>query len=102
LICKNANPYDSTICSQCGRPLDLKSAIEKEEKSANHIHQKKIADLELRINSFENEKSALKKEVDSKIKEQSEVFEIMLDMFGMKDEFYQKKMQVFSQVKDLL
>ncbi len=102
LICKNANPYDSTICSQCGRPLDLKSAIEQEEKSANHIHQKKIADLESRINSFENEKYAIKKEVDSKIKDQSQVFEFMLDMFGMKDEFYQKKMQVFSHVKDLL
>jgi len=32
LICKNANPYDSTICSQCGKPLDLAIAIEQEQK----------------------------------------------------------------------
>jgi len=101
-ICETSNTAESTACSKCGRPLDLKSAIEKEEKSANQINEKKMVELELRINSFENEKSALKKELNSKINEQSEVFEIMLDLFGMRDEFYQKRRQIISHMNDLL
>ncbi|MDH3765870.1 MAG: site-specific integrase [Nitrosopumilus sp.] len=31
-ICELANSYDSTICSKCGKPLDLKTALAREEK----------------------------------------------------------------------
>ena len=34
-ICKTSNSYDSDICDQCGRPLDMKKALEMEEK-VNH------------------------------------------------------------------
>jgi len=36
-VCKNANPYDSTICSQCGKPLDLETALLEEEKSQSEL-----------------------------------------------------------------
>ena len=31
-ICEMANSFDSKICSKCGKPLDLKTALEYEEK----------------------------------------------------------------------
>jgi len=31
-VCEMPNSFDSKICSKCGKPLDLKSAIEKEEE----------------------------------------------------------------------
>lgn len=35
-ICKNPNAWDSKLCTQCGKPLDLEAALDAEEK-----HQKK-------------------------------------------------------------
>ncbi|MCA9827088.1 MAG: tyrosine-type recombinase/integrase, partial [Nitrosopumilus sp.] len=35
-ICKTSNAYDSEICDQCGKPLDLKKALELEEKANQH------------------------------------------------------------------
>ena len=45
-ICELPNSYDSKICSKCGKPLDLKTVLENEEKN-------------------EIEKKNLKKEIDS-------------------------------------
>ena len=30
-VCEFLNPHDSTSCSQCGKPLDMKTAIEQDE-----------------------------------------------------------------------
>jgi len=43
-ICENANSFDSQACSKCGRPLDLQTAIEKEEKQKEE-NNKEIAAL---------------------------------------------------------
>ena len=32
-ICKMPNPTESDLCNRCGKPLDLKKALELEEKS---------------------------------------------------------------------
>jgi len=31
-ICEMVNPVDAKLCSKCGKPLDLKTALEYEEK----------------------------------------------------------------------
>jgi len=63
LVCKNANSYDATICSQCGKPLDLETAIieEEKEKSENKIQKmelekikKELANMDEKwVNKFE-------------------------------------------------
>lgn len=35
-VCKTPNSIDSTICNKCGKPLDIKKALEMEEKSKEH------------------------------------------------------------------
>jgi len=44
LICQMPNSFDATICSQCGKPLDLETAIIEEEKE-----KEQLKDLEERI-----------------------------------------------------
>jgi len=46
LVCKNANSFDSTICSQCGKPLDLEAAIHVEDEQNKLIVELKKADKE--------------------------------------------------------
>ncbi len=48
LICKNPNAWDSNLCSNCGKPLDLKIAIEHEEKEKQEKeqYQNKVSKLE--------------------------------------------------------
>ncbi len=63
LVCKNANSYDATICSQCGKPLDLETAIieEEKEKSENKMQKmelekikKELANMDEKwVNKFE-------------------------------------------------
>jgi len=74
----------------------------KEAKSETKSQQSKFLNLEAKINSFENEKYALKKEVDSKINEQGELFNSLLEMFDMKEEFLKRTTKVMNKVKDLL
>ena len=43
-ICDNSNAFDSEICTRCGKPLDLKKALELEEKAnQNNFMTNKIA-----------------------------------------------------------
>jgi len=43
IICKNPNSFDSTICSQCGKPLDLEAAIQVEDEQNKLIIELKKA-----------------------------------------------------------
>jgi len=36
-ICELANSFDSKVCSKCGKPLDLETALELEEKSNSEL-----------------------------------------------------------------
>ena len=47
-ICEMANSFDSKICSKCGKPLDLKTAIEREEaeKEEKQKTKAKLEELE--------------------------------------------------------
>lgn len=47
-ICDKVNPYDATICSKCGKYLDLKIAImhEEEENQEKEKTQQKLEELE--------------------------------------------------------
>jgi len=48
-ICQMINPANSSMCSQCGRPLDLKIAIEleEEEKTEKEKTQTRLEQLEI-------------------------------------------------------
>ena len=57
-ICDLPNSYDSKICSKCGKPLDLKSILEKEEKNEverQHLEDK-LEDLEKNMESIISKK----------------------------------------------
>lgn len=47
-VCEMANSFDSKICSKCGKPLDLKTAIEREEaeKEEKQKTKAKLEELE--------------------------------------------------------
>jgi len=67
LICKNANPYDATICSQCGKPLDLETAIieEEKEKEENQLQKDEVARQGQAIEKLLGEMDQLKSQVNS-------------------------------------
>lgn len=53
-ICEMPNAHDTKICSKCGRPLDLETALRAEEKEKQEfqlirkeLHEQKIATLKL-------------------------------------------------------
>jgi len=50
-VCDTPNPVNSKICSKCGIPLDLKTAIEiqEEEKIGREVQMKKIDELEKKV-----------------------------------------------------
>ncbi len=54
-ICKMPNSIESTICNKCGKPLDLESALEIEEKKRIEIEHKDklLEDLEKRVKLLE-------------------------------------------------
>lgn len=41
-ICKMVNPHDSKLCTQCGKPLDLQTALEEEQKLLADQEKKRI------------------------------------------------------------
>jgi len=51
LYCKMVNSSEATICSQCGKPLDIKTAIQEEEKG-----RKELDDLKENMESIVDEK----------------------------------------------
>lgn len=59
-FCKTTNPIEGTICSKCGKPLNLKIAIEQEEKQKISLKQ------------LEDEKNLLLDEV-SRLRQSHEV-----------------------------
>ena len=63
LVCKNANSYDATICSQCGKPLDLETAIIEEEKDKDkqQIFEDRIARQDQAIAKMLSDLEELKK-----------------------------------------
>ena len=52
-ICSVPNSYDSKMCSKCGKPLDLKIALENEEKNEKERHEMK-KELEYIKENMEN------------------------------------------------
>ena len=75
-ICEMPNAYDSKMCSKCGKILDLKTAIEKEEKNES---EKK--DLEKEV---KNLKENMENIISEKISEYSSKF--LKDLERMFDE----------------
>jgi len=59
-VCNTPNPVNSKICSKCGRPLDLKIALEMEQQNKVE-NEDRINTLENKIELFEKifEKSGL-------------------------------------------
>ena len=53
-ICQLPNSYDSRLCSKCGKPLDLATSIEMDEKNQQQIKEQKerIETLEKSLESF--------------------------------------------------
>lgn len=73
-ICDLPNSYDAKLCTKCGKPLSLKTAIEKEEQENNEKKQleEKIKILEQRQVKLENDNKGygdLKSIVDEYLKE---------------------------------
>jgi len=50
-ICELPNSYDSKICSKCGKPLDLETALVKEEKDRSDMEQLRTEIKELATKS---------------------------------------------------
>ena len=50
-ICEMANPSENEICSKCGRPLDLKTALIKEEEQQRITEKQnqKISEMEQKM-----------------------------------------------------
>ena len=55
-ICEVPNPSNAKICSKCGKPLDLATSIELDEKNQTQITQQnqKIESLEKSLKSFQD------------------------------------------------
>jgi site-specific recombinase XerD len=55
-ICQLPNSYDSKLCSKCGKPLDLATSIEMDEKNQQQIKEQneRIETLEKSLKSFED------------------------------------------------
>ncbi|HZS73616.1 MAG TPA: tyrosine-type recombinase/integrase [Candidatus Nitrosotalea sp.] len=64
-VCEFPNAFDSTFCSKCFKPLDLKTAIELEEKEKS-----KISELENIIKQERESRHKKDEEIEQKIKDQ--------------------------------
>lgn len=62
-VCEMINSPESTMCSKCGRALDLKTALEKEEEESKHkqMMEDKISRQEQVINTILEKISKLEK-----------------------------------------
>jgi len=54
-ICQMPNSPESAVCTKCGKPLDLKSAVKAEEKFEEKIQQKVLGNLEQNLSKMVNE-----------------------------------------------
>jgi len=68
-ICEMPNAYDSKICSKCGKPLDLGTSIEIDEKNQQQIIEQndKIDNLENTLKSMQNSMEKRDREWESAI-----------------------------------
>lgn len=55
-ICELPNSFDSKMCSKCGKPLDLATSIEMDERNQQQIasQNERIQTLEKSLKSFED------------------------------------------------
>ena len=60
-ICEIPNSPDSTMCSKCGKPLDLETALVKEEQEKT-----KYNNLEKNFEEFKEEMKSIIKEIREK------------------------------------
>ena len=73
-VCQMPNSPDSTICSKCGKPLDIKTALEKEEQDQEVLQkiQKDMEEINLKQQRHEIADSAERESLQKKIKELEE------------------------------
>ena len=80
-ICQIPNSTDSKICSKCGKPLDLVTSIELDEKN-----QKQITDQNEKIEILEKSLKAFRDKLNSRNKEWEETMQRQLEKFEKKFE----------------
>ncbi len=51
-VCDMPNSPDSSICSKCGKPLDLKTAIERDEKEIEYLKENMEKIIEEKIGEY--------------------------------------------------
>ena len=64
-ICKTSNPPEGKLCSKCGKPLDLKIALEIEEKDKLEMESMKetIDDMNKKINELWADKQRMENQL---------------------------------------
>jgi len=88
-ICDLPNSYDAKLCSKCGKPLNLKIGIEKEEQEENYKKQ-----LELEIKNLKKKQEELENSQKKSIKMTPELDKMIINYFEELGEDFFKK--VFS------
>jgi len=85
-ICDLPNSYDAKLCSKCGKPLNLQTALEKEEQEENHRKQ-----LEEEIKNLKSRQEELEKEQKKSIKMTPELDKMILDYIeDLGEDFFNK------------
>ncbi|WP_316506319.1 hypothetical protein [Nitrosopumilus sp.] len=83
-ICEMPNTPDSTLCSKCGKPLDLQTAIEMEEYEKSEL-QKKIDEVNKLKQLYEQDKKSSElREKETMDKISKHVLKIMADQNSKK------------------
>lgn len=65
-ICQMANSYESSICCKCGKPLDLATAIEREEEE--HKKLEEFISEKVRTEILKTQNESRVKELEEKLK----------------------------------
>ena len=73
-ICEMPNSPDSTMCSKCGKPLSLETAIEKEEQEENNRKRleeeiKNLKKRQVKLENSQKEYEAIKPDLDKMLLE---------------------------------
>ncbi|MCH9042422.1 MAG: tyrosine-type recombinase/integrase [Thaumarchaeota archaeon] len=73
-ICEMPNSPDSTMCSKCGKPLSLETAIEKEEQEENNRKRleeeiKNLKNRQVKLENSQKEYEAIKPDLDKMLLE---------------------------------
>jgi ribosomal protein L40E len=78
-ICELPNSYDAKMCSKCGKPLDLATSIELDEKN-----QKQITTQNEKIETLENSLKSLQNMINSRDREWEQAMISYLEEFEKK------------------